>query len=939
MQSSNHGVKRNKKIAHPPPDSNSYLPTANFFSSQNRNMDYVALSGISERTGIGKDDLPKFGLKELLDNAVDVVEGQGPVSIKENANSDKITVTFNVNYSEGQQHCLILKVRNSIRNNNNNNQISFNKEKLEQIFDFSKYHSTKRNFFTVSRGALGDAFKEILACTYVLARDINRENWNEPLIITTPTNRYEVRLQVDRINQTVSSIVSEFSVDNRMYKSDAEEEEARTNFTEIEVHFPLDSTTKALEYVNELHAYLMEYTLINLHISFEIKIDSPDIASVLKVPQSLYLPSQYKGEGSNATSYTSIYYYTYSEFQNFIEGLTVDNNSLLAYNLLSIKFREGKALRKTDLFSSLTIANLKSNQHDEIRTVYNALKEAMGPPVVDTNVSKKKLLSLPFDISKGSRKEAFRNRIQSCGIEVQAIKYDYVIEYYSSSAEEERFPFIFEIVVVQSTKRLKEQLWFIESVNSSLPVSKNFIFSSNQNIFTWDVKGSEKVNKESGIYWILKKYGYSYKEDECKKPYNIAIVNLISPKITYKDYSKSRINLEPFAHDIAQTVYRAAAFSSQSEKKGESSKLSIIDLERKLLYERYKQIKLNPEKKITDSWTQSTVFYYLRPILEKAGIQLSKTTRKTIQGQYIKAICKELGATRAELGIVAADRAQMYFRGKWEDVGIDELDTLMHYGVDVLIIEKEGVAQTLSHYADEYGIALVNTRGFLTENVSLLSNLAKKTNGNVAILTDYDISGMLIAIKAPNGIPRIGIDFETLKYFGIEQSSLSELEENYEPPQSHLKSVQKYVDNILIDGSSEDSFDLASNIEYLRHKRIEIDSVIKYVGNARFWAFVIDKLKKEFPIKNYNRAINIPSSVIPEPLEKLTNIVNREVTKVLEPCIIDKKKNLESHEGYVHVKECEKNIMSEFKNIVENKDGNLAPLLDDILIVVNKYDL
>lgn len=283
---------------------------------------------------------------------------------------------------------------------------------------------------------------------------------------------------------------------------------------------------------------------------------------------------------------------------------------------------------------------------------------------------------------------------------------------------------------------------------------------------------------------------------------------------------------------LPKTVYKVAAFSSHLEDLGKSNKLSIIDLERNLLNERYQQIKLNPEKKNTDRWTQSTVFYYLRPILEKAGIKLGTTTRKTIQDQYIKAVCKELGITRADLGIVAADRAQIYFRGKWEDVGIDELDTLMHYGVDVLIIEKEGVAQALSHYADQYGIALINTRGFLTENVSVLSNLAKKTDGNVAILTDYDISGMLIAIKAPKGVPRIGIDFETLSYLGIEKLSLSELEENYEPSESHLKAVENYVDNILIDGSLEDSFDLASNIQYLRHKRIEIDSVIKYVGAA-----------------------------------------------------------------------------------------------------------
>jgi hypothetical protein len=621
---------------------------------------------------------------------------------------------------------------------------------------------------------LGDAFKEILASIYVLARDIGRDCWNEPLIITTPGAKYNISLEVDRINQTVSSNVSESSVKEGFYIHNREEREMRANFTEIEVHIPQKSTTDARGYVNAMRAYVIEYSFVNLHVSFEIKIENPDIAEVLKCPQSLYLPSQYEKSG-NAASNTSIYYYTYLEFQNFIEGITVDNNSLLAYDLFRLKFREGTTLRKTGLLTSLTVANLKSNQNDEIRTVYNALKEAMGRPVSDTNASKKKLLSLPFEMSKGDRKEAFRNRIQSCGIEVQGIKYD--------------------------------------------------------------------------------------------------------------------------------------------------------------------QIKRNPEKKNTDRWTQSTVFYYLRPILEKAGIKLSTTTRKTIQGQYIKAICKELGITRAELGIVAADRAQIYFRGRWEDVGIDELDTLMHYGVDVLIIEKEGVAQALSHYADEYGIALINTRGFLTENVSILSNLARKTDGNVAILTDYDISGMLIAIKAPKGVPRIGIDFETLKYFGIEKSSLSALEENYEPSESHLKAVENHVDIVLIDGSSEDSFDLASNIQYLRHKRIEIDSVIKYVGIAKFWTFIIDRLEKEFPNKNYNRAINIPSSVIPEPLEKLTKIINRKVSKILQPYIIEKKKSLEIYEGFLPIKEYENNIMKEFKNAVENNVRSLTPLLDDILSVVKKYDL
>ena len=338
------------------------------------------------------------------------------------------------------------------------------------------------------------------------------------------------------------------------------------------------------------------------------------------------------------------------------------------------------------------------------------------------------------------------------------------------------------------------------------------------------------------------------------------------------------------------------------------------------------------------------MFYYLRPILEKAGIKIGKTTRKTIQGQYIKIICKELGVIRADLGIVAADRAQLYFKERWYDVGIDELETLVHFGVDVLIIEKEGVVQTLSKFADKYGIGLVNTRGFLTENVSILSKLVKRAGGNVAILTDFDISGMLIAIKAPKNIPRIGVDFHTLEYFGIgtSSSSLRELEENYKPENSHLKAVDKYVEKIMENNELEDPYNLVSNIDYLLHKRIEIDSVTKHVGNAEFWKFIIDKLRQAFPTRNYNRAIDIPSHIIPESLEMLTNLVEKKVTKILEPHVKERKEHFENYKGFVPVREFEETIVKDFKDIVDNNnkedDKSIAELLDDVLNIVIKYD-
>ena len=85
------------------------------------------------------------------------------------------------------------------------------------------------------------------------------------------------------------------------------------------------------------------------------------------------------------------------------------------------------------------------------------------------------------------------------------------------------------------------------------------------------------------------------------------------------------------------------------------------------------------------------------------------------------------------------ERAQLYFKGIWHEVGFDYLERLMHMGTDLLIIEKEGVAQVLTPFADKKGIALLNTRGFLTEYASKLSELSANHSCNVAILSDFDV--------------------------------------------------------------------------------------------------------------------------------------------------------------------------------------------------------
>jgi 5S rRNA maturation endonuclease (ribonuclease M5) len=189
---------------------------------------------------------------------------------------------------------------------------------------------------------------------------------------------------------------------------------------------------------------------------------------------------------------------------------------------------------------------------------------------------------------------------------------------------------------------------------------------------------------------------------------------------------------------------------------------------------KYKWNSMNEVQRLKNWWTQSDVFYATRKLL----IETYHYTNEEINRDYItgliKEVCEEdLGVKREDIGILAADRAQLYFKGKWMDVGLKEIDELSLYGIALLIIEKEGVTEQLSVFADEKGIALLNTRGFLTEYAQILSKKSEKEGCKVAILTDFDASGLVLAAKAPNAY-RIGIDFETLEDLGLDIRDVEE---------------------------------------------------------------------------------------------------------------------------------------------------------------------
>lgn len=147
----------------------------------------------------------------------------------------------------------------------------------------------------------------------------------------------------------------------------------------------------------------------------------------------------------------------------------------------------------------------------------------------------------------------------------------------------------------------------------------------------------------------------------------------------------------PFANIIAQATVKACMGDSVRSDSKPSKRTILLEVlqERKRRWET-----MDETSRSRHWWTQSDVFYVTRKLLiETYNYKNEEIDRDYITG-LIKPLCeKELGIKREQIGIIAADRAQLYFRGQWMDVGLKEIDELSLYGVDMLIIEKEGIAE------------------------------------------------------------------------------------------------------------------------------------------------------------------------------------------------------------------------------------------------------
>jgi hypothetical protein len=219
-------IKQSRLETLPPSSSSSQSKedTAVVFSSQKSQFaDYTTWKGIETKTGIEREDALSFLLKELLDNALDYLE----------STQHRDNGTAHILQQEPQIHVIVKKyqgkyIRIAVCNSNyardddydDKSKAVFSKQTLKNIFDFDRYHSSKRNQFKITKGALGDALKEVLCIPHVLARDAGMLEEQEcssfPLYILSQQQHklFQIELVTDRINQIIRSKINELGFDS-----------------------------------------------------------------------------------------------------------------------------------------------------------------------------------------------------------------------------------------------------------------------------------------------------------------------------------------------------------------------------------------------------------------------------------------------------------------------------------------------------------------------------------------------------------------------------------------------------------------------------------------------------------------------------------------------------------------------------------------------------
>jgi len=431
--------------------------------------------------------------------------------------------------------------------------------------------------------------------------------------------------------------------------------------------------------------------------------------------------------------------------------------------------------------------------------------------------------------------------------------------------------------------------------------------------------------KKDGVNW----HGIYGPLDEYGVEQAVLVIHVITPLPAWQGIGKNKFGAQEYVDALEgfMVKYFKGFKGKMAHLKGTNPSVSQIGILRNYLYKRKQAIERDPTLLETDRKTQSSVWYDLQPIYRENGIEAD---RKYITSM-ISSECMRLGISRDEIGIIASERSQFFFLGVHYPISFKQIDSLIKMGVVILIIEKEGVSEAVSPFLELYGIGIINSRGFLQEYSNRVAKGAAESGAGIAILTDYDAPGILISLKAKEVTPtaqRIGVDPKMVEEFGF---TLGDVEEALsQKAQADVDKTIKSIANRMNTGWEAYFSAHGISLEYLTKKRVEIDSLLRIEGGAKKLAeYLLNKLNGLFPVKNYNRAVEVPDTVLPDEIESIFSLIEKKVEGAQageRGRIIAEQENMQS---FVDVREMDDLNRQRLKDAAV-KDKNVQRIIEEL---------
>jgi DNA topoisomerase VI subunit B len=805
-----------------------------------RSSDYTSLQGLSTQTGCNKENLDLLVLKELVDNALDSCT-KNPV--------------IDIGFRKRANQFLTLTVEDNGK--------GIKEEDLETIFDFDSFSSTKFYYKLPTRGALGNAFKCIVGLPYAVSSELHIAV-PQPLVSIHSTNRkHSISLDVDRAKQSLECRIQSCKYGKR-------------NGTKISVNIPRLEEDWGIK--KQYLDMIISYAVFNPNSIFRF-IDMSKESKKLE-----FSSVSKKSRGFDGDS--SVHWYTFAQFEQLVEALLRSIQAGEKDITLTQFIKHFKGLTSDDkvtlILNELADQNLKYiSELADKENIIKRLFEQMMKYSTDPS---------PNVLGKIGKKEIF-DRIQVMYGPIAKQKYKISSGVFHEG--EPSIPFVLEVALAVLQGNCGLQLH--TGINHS-PCLKNPF--EGYTIAWGDDLGKE--HKADILHGLLKQY-----EIDDDQPV-VIVIHLVCPNIEYESYGKGKVNIKPFVKALGQTLTGVCRFYPGFKRrkglsKGKTSKARTLLLEelcrRQNLLEKFGQ--MPPTERIT----QQGIYYKVR---SQMGGEID--IKRDSFTPALREACKEMGggdlSFREKLGITAAERAQLYFRGQVSPISWDRIEDLATKGSDVVLIEKEGVCEVLEPYAARRGIALLNSRGFATDYAKQLLELSQKWKGNIFLLTDFDASGLLIASKVLGGqIPRIGVDLKMIEKLEL---SRRDLEEKYDTKDS--KAPTKHLMGLPEEMQAE-----------VKDTRVEIDAVLAAVGPEKFWNYIEQTILEMAPTRNMNRSVDLTIQLPSEVAESINAI-----TGFIQSAGSEKRNELRQKlhdwkEGFVNVDDKEKELQSQIaEEIREN---------------------